>query len=140
MSLWGRRWYAMAVYLITYDLHNGKNSEQISEKIGKLGDCIKPLKSFWLVNTALSFTELYNYVVSTLGRDDMFYISAISSPGMGRLDMEDTNWIKNRFFIPVTPAEPSGNPKGPMPVQNSPPVRRPLTVGSRQQYPRLNWD
>jgi len=130
----------LAVYLITYELHNNSNSAQISEKIGKLGDCIKPLKSFWLVNTAMSFTELYNHVVAAVGRDDMFYISAVSSPGMGRLDMEDTSWIKNRFIMPDTPAEPSGNPKGPMPVQNSPPVRRPLPARSFNQYPRLNWD
>jgi hypothetical protein len=88
----------------------------------------------------MSFTELYNYVVAAVGRDDMFYISVVSSPGMGRLDMEDTNWIKDRFLIPVTPAEPSGNPKGPMPVQKSPPVRKPLSVRGFDQYPRLNWD
>ncbi len=89
-------------------MHNNSNSAQISEKIGKLGDCIKPLKSFWLVNTAMSFTELYNHVVAAVGRDDMFYISVVSSPGMGRLDMEDTNWLKKRFIMPDTPAEPSG--------------------------------
>ena len=130
----------MAVYLITYQLHNTKNDDFINEHMDKLGDCIKPLSSFWLINTALSFIELYNYVLSTVGRDDMFYITSISSPGMGRLDAEDTSWIKNKFLIPTTPIAPTGNPKGPIPVQELSPVQRPLPDRNRQQYPKLNWD
>jgi hypothetical protein len=103
--------------MITCELHHHKNYDHINERISKLGDCIRPLSSFWLVNTVLSFNELYNHINALVDRYDMFYITSISSAGIGRLDTEDTNWIKNKFFIPVTPLAPTGNTKGPMPIQ-----------------------
>lgn len=126
--------------MITYELHNNKNSDLINQRINKLGDCIRALGPFWIVDTALSFTELYNYVVSMVDKNDMFYITSISSPGMGRLDMEDTNWIKKKFLMPVKPNAPSGNPKGPLPVREQPPVQTPLPVRNKQQFPKLHWN
>jgi len=132
--------YLIAVYLITYELHNDKNSDLINQRINKLGDCIRPLGPFWLVDTDLGFTELYNYVVATVDKNDMFYITSISSPGMGRLDMEDTEWIKKRFLIPAKSTAPSGNPRGPLPMQEQPPAQKPLPVRNKQPFPKLHWN
>jgi hypothetical protein len=153
--------------MITCELHNSKNYDPINERISKLGDCIRPLSSFWLINTTLSYNELYNHVNSVVGRDDMFYITSISSAGIGRLDIEDTNWIKKKFLIPVTPLTPTGTTRGPLPVKepayasNSPPYsqrssgpgqkpavpvqrpaspRKPASSVPRQRYPERNWD
>jgi len=135
-----RRCIVIAIYLITCELHHNKNSDLINQRINKLGDCIRPLGPFWLIDTALSYTELYNYVVATVDKNDMFYITSINSPGMGRLDMEDTNWIKKKFLMPVTPNAPSGSPKGPLPVQEQPPVHTPLPVRNKQPFPKLHWN
>ncbi len=143
----------LAVYLITCESYRQKNYDQINERISKLGDYIRPLSSVWLVNTTLSFNELYNHINAFVERNDMFYITSISSAGIGRLDMEDTNWIKNKFFIPVTPLAPTGNTKGPLSIQQPAPVQKRSTVvqkstparrqGSstgRQRYPEMPWD
>jgi hypothetical protein len=156
----------LAVYLITCELHGNKNYERINESICMIGDCIRPLSSFWLVNTSLSFNELYNFVNSLVERNDMFYITSISSAGIGRLDTEDTDWIKNKFFIPATPLAPTGNTRGPLSIQQpaaaaqsrpaavqrpqpaqkpvvenkSSNAYRPSPAAARQRYPELHWD
>lgn len=129
----------MAIYLITYEPNNKKNYDLMKECISKLGDSIRPLTSFWLVNTTLSYNELYNHVNAVAERYDMFYITSIGNAGIGRLDLEDTNWIKNKFLMPVKPLAPDGNPKGPLPIQNTV-SHKPLTVHGRQQYPKLHWE
>ena len=129
----------MAVYLITYEPNNKKNYDLIQERISKLGDSIRPLSSLWLVNTTLSYNELYNHVIAVAERYDMFYITSIGSAGIGRLDLEDTNWIKNKFLMQVTPLASAGNPKGPLPIQNAV-SHKPLPVHGRQQYPKLHWE
>jgi len=105
----------------------------------KLGDSIRPLSSLWLVNTSLSFNELYNHVNAVAERYDMFYITSIGSAGIGRLDLDDTNWIKNKFLMPGESLAPVGNPKGPLPIQNTV-AQKPLPVRGRQQYPKLHWE
>ena len=138
----------MAVYLITCELYGSKNYERINESICMIGDCIRPLSSFWLVNTSLSFNELYNFINSLVERNDMFYITSISSAGIGRLDKEDTDWIKNKFFVPAASQTPTGNTRGPLSIQQpsaatqSRPstAQRPSSAVSRQRYPEFNWD
>lgn len=144
----------LAVYMITCELHRRNNYDQINDSISKLGDYIRPLSSFWLVNTALGFNELYNHINALVDRNDMFYITSINSAGIGRLDLEDTNWIKKKFFTPVTPLAPTGNTKGPLSIQQQPPASaqrrstvvqrsvpgsRPSSAG-RQRYPEMPWD
>jgi hypothetical protein len=99
------------VYLITYDLHRLKNYDFLHERIQKLGNCIRPLESFWLVDTSLDIHRLNDYIGASVDRDDNYYITTISNTGVGKLTtMDDWKWINSKFILPKQPLARGTNP------------------------------
>ena len=94
------------VYLITYDLQDVKNYDLISERIEQLGNCIRPLYSVWLVDTALNILQLHDYIQASVDSDDLFYITSIGTAGVGRLGHSaHWEWI-NAKFLPNLALQP----------------------------------
>lgn len=98
------------VYLITYDLHKIKNYAQLTDCLKKLGNCIHPLESFWLMDSKMSLIQLKDIIRSVVDADDEYYITTISNSGAGRLSQDSIDWIDRKFS--TVPLAPSLKPQG----------------------------
>lgn len=86
------------VKLISYDLNQpGQNYQSLTREIKKLGDCVKPLESLWLVDTPLSADQIYQKLNSFVDNSDRILIIAVSSDYQGYLSREIWDWMNSRI-------------------------------------------
>jgi len=68
-----------------------KNYPVLHDTIKKLGNCVRPLESFWLVDTSLTLLQLNDIILKAVDSDDCYYIVPIKETGVGRL-LPDAPW------------------------------------------------
>ncbi|AST93042.1 hypothetical protein BC6307_18150 [Sutcliffiella cohnii] len=65
----------MAIKLITYDLNKqGQNYSALYDENKKLGPCINPLDSVWLVQTDIMSSEIRDRLKSVADKNDYFIV------------------------------------------------------------------
>lgn len=71
----------MSVKLIAYDFGGPENSASYSALIAKiktLGSCVKPVESFWLVDSALDCVTIRNILGPFLDNNDRLLVTECS--------------------------------------------------------------
>ena len=89
----------LAVQLITYDLHRpGQNYHRISEAIQALGSWWHCLGSVWIVKTALTSTQVRDYLSSHLDANDSLLVAGLSGGwGTSGIGTDCTSWLNTNL-------------------------------------------
>lgn len=87
------------LYLVTYDLNKpGQNYEGLFASIQKLGPCIRPLKSAWVVKTTLTIAQIKDALLVQMDGTDGLIIIPIVKLGIGgQLPQAAWDWINQRL-------------------------------------------
>lgn len=86
----------MAVYTVTYDLYaRGQNYGGVEDRLEKL-DSIKAMRTFWIVDTNYSASELQGYVRHELDENDTVMVTEIKRHWSSwNLRKDVVSWLKN---------------------------------------------
>jgi len=92
------------IYSISYDLNKpGQNYNELFEAIKKCGSSyIRPLKSLWLVDTALSATAIWDRLSAHVDSNDRMLIVRFSIDHSGWLNKDDWAWINTHMAKQTT--------------------------------------
>ncbi len=87
------------VVIVTYDLNKqGKNYADLSSTLeGLCTDFIRPLKSFWLLDTEVSVNDISSAALSVMDADDRLFVTRLVSDNAGWLTQTEWNWINSRL-------------------------------------------
>jgi CRISPR/Cas system-associated endoribonuclease Cas2 len=90
----------MAVYAVTYDLHNpGQKYEEVSELLKSLGGWWKHFDSFWLISTsqhtAANIRDALKEVTDT--NDKIFVIKVSENWAAYNVSETGTDWLKKHL-------------------------------------------
>lgn len=87
------------VVLVTYDLNKqGKNYSNLSSTLEAMCiDYIRPLKSFWLLNTGSSVEDISNAALKVIDADDRLFVTRLVNDKAGWLTREEWDWINSRL-------------------------------------------
>lgn len=88
----------MSIKVISYDLggpETGESYKKLADAIRKIGDCIKPLESFFLLSTQLPCATVEDRLSDQLDRNDkLIVVEAGECVAAWRgADPETYNWI-----------------------------------------------
>lgn len=87
------------VVIVTYDLNKqGKNYADLSSTLeGLCIDFIRPLKSFWLLNTGVSVEDISAAALKVMDADDRLFVTRLSRDNAGWLTQAEWDWISSRL-------------------------------------------
>jgi hypothetical protein len=69
----------MAIYVISYDLRSsGQDYSGFYDAVEKCGKCIKPLESFFLVNSSKSASQIRDTLKEVVDRNDRIIVLKLS--------------------------------------------------------------
>jgi len=88
----------MANYVISYDLIEDKNYEDLIEKIKSLGSWAKPLESFWLLVSNSSASEIRDTLKGAVDKDDKIIVIELGDDwATYNISQKVTDWMKNNI-------------------------------------------
>jgi len=90
----------MASYMICYDLYqDGQQYEKIEKEIQKLGECVKVLRTTWVLNSesSLYFVKAMLETV-TDNNDKIIIVSLDNKAACLRLDYSIEKWLREHHF------------------------------------------
>lgn len=90
----------MSIKIISYDLGQPETSsdyEDLINYIKSLGDYVKPLESFWFVNTDYSCKHIRNNAKEHLDSNDRFFVAKWSLDDWAGLRMRNNagDWLNS---------------------------------------------
>lgn len=91
----------MAVYAITYDLHNpGQKYEELSEKIKSLGAWMKHFESFWLLSTkSYDAIEIRDKLVQVVDSNDKILVAKLEGNwATWNVNQSGKDWLHKQEF------------------------------------------
>lgn len=91
----------VAVFIVTYDLNKkGQEYDAVIDKIKSLGAWAHVLKSAFLLDTALSASQVFNAVYSVIDENDRLLIQQLTSSWQGYLNKDFIDWVAKRRLPP----------------------------------------
>lgn len=79
----------MPVYAISYDLNSpGQKYQRVKDAIESCGDSIKPMESFWLVDSSLTYLQISQKVRQAHDDNDRHLVMRMSSENQGWLTQD----------------------------------------------------
>jgi len=88
----------MANYVISYDLIEDKNYEDLIERIKSLGTWAKPLESFWLVVSDSSASAIRDTLKGVVDKDDKIIIIKLGDDwATYNISQKVTDWMKSQI-------------------------------------------
>jgi CRISPR/Cas system-associated endoribonuclease Cas2 len=91
----------MAVYAITYDLHNpGQKYSEVSDKIKSLGSWMKHFDSFWLLSTnSHTAVEIRDELKKIVDENDKILVAKLSGNwATWNVTEPGKDWIRKQQF------------------------------------------
>jgi len=87
----------MPIYAISYDLNSpGQKYHRVKEAIESCGDSIKPMESFWLVDSNLTYSQISEKVRLVHDANDRHLVMRMSREYQGWLTQDAWDWINQR--------------------------------------------
>jgi len=87
----------MPIYVISYDLNSpGQKYQKIKEAIESCGESIKPMESFWLLDSELTCSSISEKVRQAHDTNDRHLVMRLSSECQGWLTEDAWSWINQR--------------------------------------------
>lgn len=68
----------MAVYQINYDLRKQRNYEALYERLKSYPSRSRPLESCWIISTSQSASEIRDYLIGAMDKDDRLLVTRLS--------------------------------------------------------------
>lgn len=88
----------MAVYLVTYDLHNpGKNYKEILEQIKASPGWAQLSESSYAISTSETVEQAYTRIHVKAEDNDTMYIVTLRKPWMGRGPKAVNDWLEKHL-------------------------------------------
>jgi len=87
----------MPIYAISYDLNSpGQKYQRVKEAIESCGDSIKPMESFWLVDSNLTYSQISEKVRQVHDANDRHFVMRMSREYQGWLTQDAWDWLNRR--------------------------------------------
>ncbi len=87
----------MPIYAISYDLNSpGQKYQRVKAAIESCGDSIKPMESFWLVDSSLTYSQISQKVRQAHDENDRHLVMRLSSEYQGWLTPDAWEWLNRR--------------------------------------------
>lgn len=87
----------MPIYAISYDLNSpGQKYQRVKDAIEGCGDWIKPMESFYLVDSNLTHAQISEKIRHAHDANDNHLVTRFSSQYQGWLSQEVWNWLNQR--------------------------------------------
>ena len=85
----------MTKYLITYQLSDEEDYDELHEAIEAYGDYIQIMRSIWFIETSSSRTDVRDNLSDYLESGDTLFVMDKSAWAAWGLDNDDVDWLKN---------------------------------------------
>lgn len=87
----------MAIYAISYDLNSpGQKYDRMKKAIESCGESIKPMESYWFVDSSLTAAEVSQRVRQAHDVNDLRFVQKVTAEYGGWLSQEVWNWLDQR--------------------------------------------
>jgi len=87
----------MPIYVVSYDLNSpGQKYEQVKQAIESCGAWIRPMESYWFVDTNLTLAEVSQRVRQAHDANDMHFVQKVSKEYRGWLSQDVWDWLSLR--------------------------------------------
>jgi len=87
----------MAIYAISYDLNSpGQKYDRMKQAIESCGESIKPMESYWFVDSSLTAAEVSRRVRQVHDANDRHFVQEVTIGHQGWLSQEVCNWLNQR--------------------------------------------
>ncbi len=87
----------MATYIISYDLVNERDYEELYKTIKSLGKWARVVESTWLVVCEKTCTEVRDVLLDHMDTDDQLFVTKSSGVGAWRNVRCSNEWLKNNL-------------------------------------------
>ncbi len=89
----------MAVYAVTYDLHNpGQKYEEVAEVLKSLGGYWKYYDSFWLISTTQhSASDIRDKLKTIIDTNDNVFVIVVGKEWAAYMDSDAYEWLKTHL-------------------------------------------
>jgi hypothetical protein len=97
LNQWHYGGIPMPIYAISYDLNSpGQKYQRVKDAIESCGDSIKPMESFWLVDSNLTYSQISEKVRQAHDANDRHLVLRMSREYQGWLTQDAWDWINRR--------------------------------------------
>merc|ERR1712000_685094 len=87
----------MPIYAISYDLNApDQRYQRVKEAIESCGESIRPMESFWLVDSHLPSWQISDKVKSAHDSNDLHLVMAVTADHSGWLPPYACEWLRQR--------------------------------------------
>ncbi len=87
----------MAAYIISYDLVNKRNYDELYESIKSFGKWARVVESTWVITSEKSCTEVRDELLNHMDSDDRLFVAESSGVGAWKNARCSNEWLKNNL-------------------------------------------
>lgn len=87
----------MPIFVVSYDLNlPGQKYQQMKEAIESCGEAIKPMESFWLVDSNLNYSQISDRIRRAHDESDRHLVLKMTQEYQGFLTEDVWKWLEKR--------------------------------------------